>query len=416
MIYATDFPPGTEIWLSPHGPDATSFVAHDGSVLWALDAASKLVLQVDPKHPFLRVKRPTDKEPLAPWQYQSWSVLDLEATGLGPDDKIVEVAIVTMRFGQVVEVSSSLVNPGIQIPAEATAVHGITDAMVAGAPKIADLAGDILQLLDHSAVVVGYNIYGFDEGLLERELPGIWVGARPRIDPLPIVRSNAVGRWWKSEFVGCNGEPAKEGEPRRKKPGRHSLERASREVGRTTPEPGLESTLHRAAWDAILCGRVLWSLRGHCGHDAVVTEKRLRVEAARQSTELEHFKAKKRGEDQTRDAAKTSLEERVAELERKLAALDSQSATPASTSPKPLMPTTVDVEAIEWPVHSILELAEPDSDGELRSTADVAEVFDGGVWSGFLLGEQRLRSVRLKLDGRAVRVRLPDGDCREVAR
>lgn len=80
------------------------------------------------------------------------------------------------------------------------------------------------------------------------------------------------------------------------------------------------------------------------------------------------------------------------------------------------MPTTVDVEAIEWPVHSILELAEPDSDGELRSTADVAEVFDGGVWSGFLLGEQRLRSVRLELDGRAVRVRLPDGDCREVAR
>lgn len=53
-------------------------------------------------------------------------VVDTETTGLEADARIVEV----------VEVKSMLVNPGVRIPRAASSVHGITDAMVKGAPSI----------------------------------------------------------------------------------------------------------------------------------------------------------------------------------------------------------------------------------------------------------------------------------------
>ena len=59
-------------------------------------------------------------------------VFDLETTG--PDrltDRIVEVAAVKVAPDGEVSVFETRVNPGVKIPSEATAVHGITDADVA---------------------------------------------------------------------------------------------------------------------------------------------------------------------------------------------------------------------------------------------------------------------------------------------
>lgn len=63
-------------------------------------------------------------------------VLDTETTGMSPAQghAVVEVAAVTLVDGAIAERWSSLVNPGRPIPPDAAAVHGITDAMVAGAP------------------------------------------------------------------------------------------------------------------------------------------------------------------------------------------------------------------------------------------------------------------------------------------
>lgn len=69
---------------------------------------------------------------------ERYCVIDVETTGFSPRaDRIVEIACVAVDGFRVVDRWSTLVNPGIPIPAEATAIHGITGPMVAAAPEAA---------------------------------------------------------------------------------------------------------------------------------------------------------------------------------------------------------------------------------------------------------------------------------------
>ena len=65
--------------------------------------------------------------------------VDTETTGMSPNDghRLVEVARVAVVDGVLGEDWSTLIHPGRAIPPDATRVHGISDAMVAGAPKAA---------------------------------------------------------------------------------------------------------------------------------------------------------------------------------------------------------------------------------------------------------------------------------------
>ena len=85
--------------------------------------------------------------------------IDTETTGMTPanGDRVVEVAYVSIRDGSLAQEWSSLVHPGRAIPPDASRVHGITDAMVAGAPKPAQAAQTLreacgsLPLVFHNA-------------------------------------------------------------------------------------------------------------------------------------------------------------------------------------------------------------------------------------------------------------------------
>lgn len=69
---------------------------------------------------------------------ERYCVIDVETTGFSPAaDRIVEIGCAAVDGNSVVERWSTLVNPGRPIPRQATAVHGITDAMVARAPDLA---------------------------------------------------------------------------------------------------------------------------------------------------------------------------------------------------------------------------------------------------------------------------------------
>lgn len=97
-------------------------------------------------------------------------VFDLETTG--PDrltDRIVEVAALKVSPDGSVSVFETRVNPGVKIPREATAVHGISDADVADAPSFADVAPRLAAFLE-GCDLAGYNLRGFDIPLLAREL------------------------------------------------------------------------------------------------------------------------------------------------------------------------------------------------------------------------------------------------------
>jgi DNA polymerase-3 subunit epsilon len=94
--------------------------------------------------------------------------VDLETTGGNPAiDRITEVGIVRVREGELIDEWSSLVNPECSIPAYIEAFTGISNEMVAGAPRFAAIAAVVLQKL-HGAVFAAHNAR-FDYSFLRNE-------------------------------------------------------------------------------------------------------------------------------------------------------------------------------------------------------------------------------------------------------
>lgn len=94
---------------------------------------------------------------------------DLETTGVAPDrDRIVDLAFLRRAPDGQEEVFSSLVDPGMPIPPEATAVHHITDEMVRGQPTFAALAPKLLDFIG-DADLAGFGILRFDVPMLTAE-------------------------------------------------------------------------------------------------------------------------------------------------------------------------------------------------------------------------------------------------------
>jgi DNA polymerase-3 subunit epsilon len=97
-------------------------------------------------------------------------VLDLETTGLDVErDRVVSIGAVCAAGTTVFRADTLdvLVDPGRPIPARSTAIHGITDVMVAGAPRFAE-AWPALAAMIRDRVVVGHNI-AFDLAVLRAE-------------------------------------------------------------------------------------------------------------------------------------------------------------------------------------------------------------------------------------------------------
>jgi DNA polymerase III subunit epsilon len=94
---------------------------------------------------------------------------DLETTGVDiAKDRIVQIAALRLSPDGREEIRTRLINPGIPIPAAATAIHGITDATVAGEPRFADLARGIADFFG-GADIAGFNSNRFDLPLLVEE-------------------------------------------------------------------------------------------------------------------------------------------------------------------------------------------------------------------------------------------------------
>lgn len=94
---------------------------------------------------------------------------DLETTGTNiTADRIVEISILKIwPDGKELE-RTRRVNPGMPIPAEATAVHHITDEDVAGEPTFSQIAKSLAQIFADSDIA-GFNSNRFDVPLLIEE-------------------------------------------------------------------------------------------------------------------------------------------------------------------------------------------------------------------------------------------------------
>lgn len=97
-----------------------------------------------------------------------YAVVDIETTGGTPTgSRITEICVVVTNGSEVLQRFETLLDPGIHIPSGITALTGITNQMVEGAPSFASIAGDLYHLL-HDKLFVAHNV-NFDYGFIQKE-------------------------------------------------------------------------------------------------------------------------------------------------------------------------------------------------------------------------------------------------------
>jgi len=94
---------------------------------------------------------------------------DLETTGISVSkDRIIEIYLIKIMPDQSETHLHELYNPGIPIPAEATAIHGISDEDVKDKPNFSERAHELRTFLEHCDFA-GFNSNKFDVPLLVEE-------------------------------------------------------------------------------------------------------------------------------------------------------------------------------------------------------------------------------------------------------
>ncbi|MFF2848332.1 3'-5' exonuclease [Streptomyces sp. NPDC058001] len=137
------------------------------------------------------------------WHQELLIGFDLETTGTDPREaRIVTGAVIEVRAGQQLGRREWLADPGVPIPADAVAVHGISNEKAAteGRPadQVADAIADVLVTYWKTGVpVVAYNA-AFDLTLLSAELVRHGLPSlRDRLggrDPAPVIDPYTIDR------------------------------------------------------------------------------------------------------------------------------------------------------------------------------------------------------------------------------
>lgn len=127
--------------------------------------------------------------------------VDTETCALGGDrDRIVQFCVAELDLELRERARwTQLIHPGRPIPAAATAVHGITDAMVADAPRFGEVAPRLRPLFGPRTIFMAYNA-GFDLGVLNLEFQRAGVPTLP--DDLPVLDPLQVERAVTSRSLG----------------------------------------------------------------------------------------------------------------------------------------------------------------------------------------------------------------------
>jgi DNA polymerase III subunit epsilon len=120
--------------------------------------------------------------PLIPIYY------DTETTGTRFDkDRVIEIAAYNPVENKTF---CSFIHPGIPIPPESTAIHNITDEMVANSPSFKEVGQSFIEFCGDQAVLIAHNNDAFDRMFLESECKrnGLQLPSWPYIDSLKWAR------------------------------------------------------------------------------------------------------------------------------------------------------------------------------------------------------------------------------------
>jgi DNA polymerase III subunit epsilon len=134
--------------------------------------------------PFVSLATPAEEIP--------FTFVDVETTGLhvAMGDRVCEIALLRVEQDQEVTRFESLVQPPRPMTPGATAVNGITDALLMDAPPFAELIPR-LQALLHQSVFVGHNA-PFDVSFLRHEFraAGYTFPDLPVVDTLALAQAH----------------------------------------------------------------------------------------------------------------------------------------------------------------------------------------------------------------------------------
>lgn len=120
-------------------------------------------------------------------------VFDTETTGLnaGGGDRLVEVGCIEMvNRIETGRTFHAYINPERPMPAEAQAVHGLSDAFLSDKPRFADIVDALLAFLGDDAALVAHNA-AFDFGFIDAELVR---AGYPPLDRSRMVDTVAMAR------------------------------------------------------------------------------------------------------------------------------------------------------------------------------------------------------------------------------
>jgi len=197
----------------------------------------------------------------AGWKDDVWLILDIETTSAEDDCEIVEIGMVWMAGGQSAGEEQIRVRPTCPIPAEATAIHGISDDDVRDCPTIGQVALRVQAAVANADVIVTYNGWHFDLPILARLVPGFRDACRGKVnlDVIKVVRLDRVGRYWRGQ-------------------GRHRLVSAARHSGVDVDE----SRAHGAVYDCEIAGLLLHRWAGVLPDDGMEAQRWLMAEGKKQ--------------------------------------------------------------------------------------------------------------------------------------
>lgn len=156
--------------------------------------------------PVSDVAAPIPASLAVPWHQQIRLGFDLETTGRDPEEALVVTAslVVVDPHGRLAAAYEWLVDPGVPIPAEAAAVHGVTTekAQAEGMPAdqaVVEIADTLRDFFDAGIPVIAFNAC-YDFTVMDREL------ARRGLQPLqnqwiidPYIIDKQVDRYRKGK-------------------------------------------------------------------------------------------------------------------------------------------------------------------------------------------------------------------------
>jgi len=148
-----------------------------------------------------------------------YAIIDIETTGgYAENHRITEIAIAWHDGIQAGEVYRTLINPERNIPSYITGLTGITNEMVATAPRFADVADEIFNRLKDK-IFVAHNAH-FDYSFLKKELEQVGIRwqtkklctVRLSRKIIPGLRSYSLGNLAESLGIAINNRHRAEGD------------------------------------------------------------------------------------------------------------------------------------------------------------------------------------------------------------